>query len=163
MTNTNFDFTVILSRLQNGESSQNIADEMASLLNEAIRENEVIKQKEAEEKARIEEENAAREAKEKEANEYLEIIIDCINQYVALVYPEFIKYANDITTKDLEETIEQTFILLATSERVMKDIKSKVSTTKEKIANTKQKVKAKRLSDTETANILEDFLKGFGL
>lgn len=111
---------LIMKRLMAGEDAQAIADEVAKLLNEAVKEYEI--QKEMEEKKRLEEEARAKAEAELKArgNELLEHALDYIDAYVEQVHPEVVGEINPMTVDELREVVDQSIPLLKLGKNVKK-------------------------------------------
>lgn len=109
---------LIMKRLMAGEDAQAIADEVAKLLNDAVKDYEALK--EMEEKKRLEEEARAKAEAELKArgNELLEHALDYIDAYVELAYPEVVGEINPMTVDELREMVDQSIPLLKLGKNV---------------------------------------------
>lgn len=111
---------LIMKRLMAGEDAQTIADEVAKLLNDAVREWEI--QKKLEEQRCLEEEARAKAEAELKArgDELLEHALDYIDAYVELVHPEVMGEINPMTVDELREVVNQSIPLLKLGKSVKK-------------------------------------------
>lgn len=107
---------LIMKRLMAGEDAQTIADEVAKLLNDAVKEYEI--QKELEEKKRLEE--AAKAELKARGDELLEHALDYIDAYVELAHPEVVGEINPMTVDELREVVNQSIPLLKLGKSVKK-------------------------------------------
>lgn len=109
---------LIMKRLMAGEDAQAIADEVAKLLNDAVKDYEALK--EMGEKKRLEEEARAKAEAELKArgNELLEHALDYIDAYVELAHPEVVGEINPMTVDELREVVDQSIPLLKLGKNV---------------------------------------------
>ena len=147
-----FDEKIILTRLQNGEDAQAIANEMAEMINAANKMYSDQKAKEAEEKAKAEAAEKAAAAKAIQKKEDLQEILDLFADWFHNYY--------DIEVKD-ELDAEQVLELIDSVKGYMEAIKDFESAFGLKLDNhrkpAKKIVKAKSADET-----INQFLKQMG-
>ena len=102
-----FDEKVILTRLQNGEDVQTIANEMANLINKANHKYEEAKRKEEDAKRKAEEAKQKREAsKRSELKALAQMAGKWYNDYIATTEEEKVAFGEALQEADLDEVIE---------------------------------------------------------
>ena len=146
------DVNSILERLQKGESAEDIANEYAKAVNEALK-----LQKAKEEEARKAEEAkklADQKAKEKEAqlDKYMNDCVLAIKSYLELAYPEICD-SEDVL--NVEDTVAQLRASVdAVAQIGLAAIKAQAVLDKN--------VSAKKINKADPDAVLNEFLKGFG-
>ena len=103
----------ILERLRNGETAEDIANEMIASLNKAIKvqEDEAEAARKAEEAAKA---KAAEEAKrEEKLNTLATAIAGAIGEYMKLSVPEYAEDMTMPTTEEVRETLDRAIKILA--------------------------------------------------
>ena len=147
----------ILVRLQNGETADDIALEMATALNEATAEKETL---DAEKVAKEKEEIRVLNAKRAAVNDMLDAVCDYL---VAAGEDDFIKDIKDIETDKVIEMLDGS-INMAKSLEKLKDLEFPLGEL-HKAATINPKVH-KIVVDADEDNadqVIGDFLKGLGL
>lgn len=138
------DVKAILARLQNGESADDIANEFANLINDAVKLNdaEIQKQKEAEAKAALEE----------NLNAKAQAILDALYDYVAAAAPDL---AAELAGEELYD-VEQ---LRSIVDSALAGVKLSLSIAKSFADEPKADPKVAPSADDK----IKQFLKNFGL
>lgn len=136
-----------LNRLANGENINNIGNEIAAMMNEAIAEHEAAKKAEAERAAKVELATKKKDLGNK--------MVDLFREYAALTGNTAMD-GLEVTEEDLDtlvEALDQTFALMG----AMKELKTAIENIPdEKVPTVHAKLnKAKTKSDDE---ILADFI-----
>ena len=109
----------ILERLRNGETAEDIANEMISSLNKAIKvqEDEAEAARKAEEAAKA---KAAEEAKREEKLDTLATAIaGAVGEYMRLSMPEYADELKSPTTEEVRQTLDRTIKILASLESTL--------------------------------------------
>ena len=145
----------ILARLQNGESTDAIAQEMANALNEAAAEKKAL---DAEAAAKEKEEARVLEAKRAAVDEILDAICDYL---VAAGEADFIEDLKDIDTDKVIEMLDGA-IDMAKSLEKLKDLQFPMAEL-HKAATINPRVQKIVVDKNNADEVIADFLKGFGL
>lgn len=139
----------ILARLQNGESADAIANEMATALNEATAEKNAL---DAEKVAKAAEETRVLNAKRVAVDEMLDALCDYL---VAAGEGEFVKDIAEIDTDKVIEMLDGS-IEMAKSLEKLKDLQFPIAKPKAKVTVVP--------ADLDSADaVIGNFLKNFGL
>ena len=139
----------ILARLQNGETADTIAAEMAAVLNEAEAEKRALA---AETEQKAKEETRVLEAKRAAVNDMLDAVCDYL---VAAGEGDFIEDLKEIDTDKVIEMLDSS-IEMAKSLEKLKDLQFPFATITPRV----QKI----VVDEDSADkAIADFLKNFGL
>ena len=139
------DVKAILARLQNGESADDIANEFATLINDAVKLNdaEIQKQKEAEAKAALEE----------NLNAKAQAILDALYDYVSAAAPDLAaELGDDSELYDVEQ-------LRSIVDSALAGVKLSLSIAKSFNDEPKADPKVAPSADDK----IKQFLKNFGL
>ena len=145
----------ILARLQNGESTDTIAQEMANALNEAAAEKKAL---DAENAAKEKEEARVLEAKRAAVDEMLDAICDYL---VAAGEADFIEDLKDIDTDKVIEMLDGA-IDMAKSLEKLKELEFPFAEL-HKAATINPRVHKIVVDKDNADEVIADFLKGFGL
>ena len=128
----------ILERLRNGETAEDIANEMIASLNKAIKvqEDEAEAARKAEEVAKA---KAAEEAKrEEKLNTLATAIAGAIGEYMKLSVPEYAEDMTMPTTEEVRETLDRAIKILASVGSALdKFVNTNVFETKEPVISSK--------------------------
>ena len=140
----------ILARLQNGETTGTIAEEMADMLNEAEAEKKAL---DAEKVAKEKEETRVLDAKRVAVDMMLDALCD---YFVAAGYGEYTKDIAEIDTDKIVKLLDSS-IEMAKGLEKLKDLEFTMFGP----GLTKPKAKVTDMNDADAA--ISNFLKGFGL
>ena len=139
-----FDEKAILTRLQNGEDVQTIANEMANLINE-------VNHKYEDSKRKAEEAKQKRElAKRSELKALAQMAGKWYNDYIATTEEEKVAFGEALQEADLEEVIE----LFENLHEIIVPLLSVIDTPIQK--------KEKKVQKKDTDDVINTFLKNMG-
>ena len=137
-----FNYEDLLARLQNGETSESIADEMAKALNSAVKDYEDAKAKKIEEDAKAE--------REQMKHDHLQCILDDLADWFKQYYPDYATEKDNIDAETAIELIDSVKDISA----MLKSLDLKC----ESKSKTKPTIKVVKTSD----DIFNDFFKSMG-
>lgn len=135
------DVKAILARLQNGESADDIANEFATLINDAVKLNDAEVQKQKE-----------KEAHENDLNTKAQAILDALLDYVRVAAPDL---ADELDGEELYDVAQLRGIV----DSALAGVKLSLSIAKTFADDSKPDPKATKSSD----DAISQFLKNFGL
>ena len=136
------DVKAILARLQNGESADDIANEFATLINDAVKLNDAEVQKQKE-----------KEAHENDLNTKAQAILDALLDYVRVAAPDL---ADELDGEDLYDVAQLRGIV----DSALAGVKLSLSIAKT-FADEDSKPDSKATKSSDDA--ISQFLKNFGL
>lgn len=146
----------ILARLQNGETADDIANEMATALNEATAEKKAL---DAEKAAKAEEETRVLNAKRVAVDDMLDALCDYL---VAAGEGDYVKDISEIKTDKVIEMLDGS-IEMAKSLEKLKDLQFPIFGVNGPVANPKVHKIVVDADADDADKVIGDFLKRFGL
>ena len=139
----------ILIRLKNGETADNIASEMAEVLNSAL------------DQKRAEDEAAAKANKfQKQKEEAADRLADHINEFFKTYYSDIVKEDEPVTGESILDMIDTVFATFARLENAFNKLIPEV---KETSGKSDAPIGKKEVTTTSDDNIIDKFLKDFNL